>query len=124
YTTLFRSLIGKTTGRSASAASTPAVCQLLSLADLVDLGAAVWARADCCRLAVLHRDRLRVFHLNLSFVLQAVAFHWSPSLSEILVVGADPPILGWRICPRQPQFNLNSGRGSKNVPESGLEGVF
>src|SRR6266480_1425452 len=45
------------------------------LADLVDLRPTVGTCADCCRLAVLHRDRLRIFHLNLSFVLQAVAFH-------------------------------------------------
>src|SRR5437870_6697957 len=49
---------------------------LCGLADLVNLCPAVGACADCCRLAVLHRDRLRVCHLNLSFVLQAVAFHY------------------------------------------------
>src|SRR6266550_250848 len=60
------------TNRAALGAPTFSLC---GFADLVDLRPAVGACADCCRLAVLHRDRLRVFHLNLSFVLQAVAFH-------------------------------------------------
>src|SRR5437867_13410780 len=79
-----------------------------SLADLVDLGAAKWARADCCGLAVLHRDRLRVFHLDLSFVLQTVAFHKLTILFRNSVGRADSPILGGRICPIQPQFKPNS----------------
>ncbi len=102
--------------------------RLYSLADLVDLGPTERTRTNCCRLAVLHRDRLRVFHLNLSFVLQAVAFHKLTVLLRDSVVGADLPILGARICPRQPQFKLNSGLGvvlgPKNVPKRGLKSLF
>jgi len=46
------------------------------LADSVDLGAADRARAHGRRLAILHRYRLRVLHLDLSLVLQTVAFHF------------------------------------------------
>jgi len=46
------------------------------LADPVDLGAADRAGAHRCRFAVLHRYRLRVLHLDLSLVLQTVAFHF------------------------------------------------
>src|SRR5438128_11722884 len=50
---------------------------LCGLADLVDLRPAVVACADCCRLAVLHSDRLRGFHLNLSFAIHPATYDYS-----------------------------------------------
>src|SRR6267378_1084093 len=44
------------------------------LTDPVDLGAAEGAGPYRCRFAVLHCDRLRVFHLDLPFVLQTISF--------------------------------------------------
>jgi hypothetical protein len=68
--------------------SGPVEIDLGRLADLVDLGPAVRARAHCCRLAVLHRDRHRVFHFDLSLVLQAVAFQLFTILS-LICAGSD-----------------------------------
>src|SRR5438445_9814789 len=61
------------------------------LADLVDLRATVGARAHRRRLAILHRDWLRVLHFDLSLVLQTVAFHYSPSSVEIRFGGGTRP---------------------------------
>src|SRR4029077_12431243 len=65
--------------------------RLFRLADLEDRGAAVRARAPRCGFAILHRDRLRVFHLDHSFVLEAVAFHVVTVLIRDSVVGWASP---------------------------------
>ena len=92
-------------------------------ADLVDLGAAVRTRTNCCRLSVLHRDRLRVLHFDLLLVLQAVAFQVVTVLIRDSDSGADLPILGVGLCPIQPQFKLNSLRTASKWVKSKLEGA-
>src|SRR5258708_37888045 len=65
---------------------------LYGLTDFVDLRTAVRACTDCCRLAVLHGDRLRVDHFDLLLVLQAVAF-------QIVTVLIRDSGSGARTCP-------------------------
>src|ERR1700730_16592130 len=79
---------------------------LRGLADPVDLRAADRTRPHRCGFAVLHRDRLRVLHLNLLLVFQTVAFHlFSPSKitfdpkREEPLLGAVLSISGYRALP-------------------------
>jgi len=70
------------------------------LTDPVDLGPAVRASPNCCRLAVLHRDWLRVFHLDLSLVLQTIAFHLCHRLTDFVDLG--PAVRASPNCCRLP----------------------
>ena len=101
---------------------------LRGLADLVDLRPADRASTDRCRLSILHGDRLRVFHFDLSLVLQTVAFQVVTVLSRDSVQGWTRPILGVGLSPIQPQFKPNSAPGPinlrKNGPKSGLKSSF
>jgi hypothetical protein len=92
---------------------------LYSLSDLVNFGAAVWTCPNSCRLAVLHRDRLRVLHFDLFLVLQTVAFQILTVLIRDSVSGPDSPILGVTVSPIQPQFKLNSAQSALNHIKSG-----
>jgi len=70
------------------------------LTDPVNLGPAVRASPNCCRLAVLHRDWLRVFHLDLSLVLQTIAFHLCHRLTDFVDLG--PAVRASPNCCRLP----------------------
>src|SRR2546427_19410 len=57
------------------------------LADPVNLCPADWASSNSRGLAVLHGDGPRVFHLDLSFVLQTIAFHLCHRLTDFVDLG-------------------------------------
>ena len=61
---------------------------VLLAADLKDLSAALWACALLGWLAVLHRDLLRVLHLDLSLAFHTICFdHYTASSERANFIG-------------------------------------
>src|ERR1700719_2780925 len=74
--------------RTAQVRAVPIEECLRGLTDPVNLGPAQRARSDCCRFAVLHCYWLRVLHLDLSLVLQTIAFHLCHRLTDFVNLGS------------------------------------